>query len=57
MSTISRAAEVATIDPVWDAVTSGARQVAQSGFGTGGRRSQSVEKVLGPVKRWLQDFF
>jgi serine O-acetyltransferase len=30
MSTISRTAEVATIDPVWDAVTSGARQVAQS---------------------------
>jgi len=29
MSTISRAAEVATIDPVWDAVTSGARHVAQ----------------------------
>jgi serine O-acetyltransferase len=30
MSTISRAAEVAIIDPVWDAVTSGARQVAQA---------------------------
>jgi len=35
----------------------GARQSALSGFGTGGRRSQSMEKVLGPVKRWLQDFF
>jgi cell division protein FtsA len=35
----------------------GARQAVQSGFGTGGRRSQSMEKVLGPVKRWLQDFF
>jgi serine O-acetyltransferase len=30
MSTISRTAEVATIDPVWDAVTSGARRVAQA---------------------------
>ena len=30
MSTISRAAEVTTIDPVWDAVTSGARTVAQA---------------------------
>jgi len=36
----------------------GARQVALSGgFGNGGRRSPAVEKVLGPVKRWLQDFF
>ncbi len=36
----------------------GARQVAQgSAFGSGGRKSQSVEKYLGPVKRWLQDFF
>lgn len=36
----------------------GARQAGPSGgFGTGGRRSQSMEKVLGPVKRWLQDFF
>ncbi|HUL71049.1 MAG TPA: cell division protein FtsA [Gemmatimonadales bacterium] len=35
----------------------GARQVAQgSAFGASGRR-QSVEKYLGPVKRWLQDFF
>ncbi len=35
----------------------GARQVAQgAGFGTG-RRTPGVEKVLGPVKRWLQDFF
>ena len=30
MSTISRTAEVAVIDPVWDAVMSGARQVAQA---------------------------
>ena len=36
----------------------GARQVALgSAFGATGRRSQSVEKYLGPVKRWLQDFF
>ncbi len=35
----------------------GARQVWQSGFGTGGRRSPAVEKWFGPVKRWLQDFF
>jgi cell division protein FtsA len=36
----------------------GARHVALgSGFGSGGRRSPAVEKVLGPVKRWLQDFF
>ena len=35
----------------------GARQVAASGFGTGGRRSLGVDKYLGPVKRWLQDFF
>ena len=35
----------------------GARQVAGSGFGTGGRRSLGVDKYLGPVKRWLQDFF
>jgi cell division protein FtsA len=36
----------------------GARQVAQgSAFGGAGRRSQSVEKYFGPVKRWLQDFF
>jgi cell division protein FtsA len=36
----------------------GARQVATSGgFGTGGRKSPAVEKVLAPVKRWLQDFF
>ncbi|MGE0353215.1 MAG: cell division protein FtsA [Gemmatimonadales bacterium] len=35
----------------------GARQQAQSGFGHGARRTASVEKVLGPVKRWLQDFF
>jgi cell division protein FtsA len=36
----------------------GARQVATSGgFGTGARKSPAVEKVLAPVKRWLQDFF
>ena len=36
----------------------GARQVAISGgFGTGARKSPAVEKVLAPVKRWLQDFF
>ncbi|HEU4698051.1 MAG TPA: cell division protein FtsA [Gemmatimonadales bacterium] len=36
----------------------GARQVAQGGgLGHGGRRGPSAEKVLGPVKRWLQDFF
>ncbi len=36
----------------------GSRQVALgSGFGSGGRKSPAVEKVFGPVKRWLQDFF
>ncbi len=36
----------------------GARQVALGGgFGAGGRSSPAVERVLGPVKRWLQDFF
>ena len=35
----------------------GARQLGISGFGTGARRGASVEKVWGPVKRWLQDFF
>jgi hypothetical protein len=36
----------------------GARQAALgSGFGSGRGRSPSVDKVLGPVKRWLQDFF
>jgi cell division protein FtsA len=36
----------------------GARQVATgSGFGAGGRTSPAMERVLGPVKRWLQDFF
>ncbi|HEY8062375.1 MAG TPA: cell division protein FtsA [Gemmatimonadales bacterium] len=36
----------------------GARQVATgSGFGAGGKSSPAVERVLGPVKRWLQDFF
>ena len=36
----------------------GARQVATgSGFGAAGKSSPAVERVLGPVKRWLQDFF
>lgn len=36
----------------------GARQVALGGgFGAGGKTSPAVERVLGPVKRWLQDFF
>ena len=36
----------------------GARQAVLGGaFGAGNRRSPAVEKVLGPVKRWLQDFF
>ncbi|NNG14912.1 MAG: cell division protein FtsA [Gemmatimonadales bacterium] len=35
----------------------GARQVWQTGFGTGGLRSPAVDKWFGPVKRWLQDFF
>jgi len=37
----------------------GARQtVAGNGFAAGGRRSsQAVEKLINPVKRWLQDFF
>ncbi len=39
-------------------VAYGARQVQMSGgFGAGGRKSPAVEKVFGPVKRWLQDFF
>ena len=36
----------------------GARQVATgSGFGAAGKSSPAVERMLGPVKRWLQDFF
>lgn len=36
----------------------GARQVATgTGFGAGGKSSPAVERMLGPVKRWLQDFF
>lgn len=36
----------------------GARQVLMGGgFGAGGRRSPAMEKVFGPVRRWLQDFF
>lgn len=36
----------------------GAKQTLQTGgFGASGRRSPAVDKVIGPVKRWLQDFF
>ena len=36
----------------------GAKRVVEgSASGLQGRRSQSMEKYLGPVKRWLQDFF
>ncbi|MGH7560492.1 MAG: cell division protein FtsA [Gemmatimonadales bacterium] len=35
----------------------GARQVLASRTPASGRRAPAVEKVLGPVKRWLQDFF
>ncbi len=36
----------------------GARQIATgSGFVAGGRSAATVERVLGPVRRWLQDFF
>jgi cell division protein FtsA len=35
----------------------GAKQVVASGSYAAGRRAPAVEKVLGPVKRWLQDFF
>jgi hypothetical protein len=36
----------------------GARQVAHGGgFGAAGRTSPAMERVLGPVKRWFQDFF
>jgi cell division protein FtsA len=36
----------------------GARRRAEGqGFGTGGRRGLPVEKWLGPVKQWFQDFF
>lgn len=35
----------------------GAKQVTASGGFAAGRRSPAVDKVLGPVKRWLQDFF
>ncbi len=39
-------------------VLHGALQVALSGAGGfGSRHSPAVEKLLGPVKRWLQDFF
>jgi cell division protein FtsA len=35
----------------------GAKEVMASGGFAAGRRSPAVEKVFGPVKRWLQDFF
>ncbi|HEX7025126.1 MAG TPA: cell division protein FtsA [Gemmatimonadales bacterium] len=35
----------------------GAKQVSATGGFAAGRRSPAVDKVLGPVKRWLQDFF
>lgn len=36
----------------------GARRRAEGqGFGTGGRRGMPIEKLLGPVKQWFQDFF
>ena len=35
----------------------GAKQVTATGGFAAGRRSPAVDKVLGPVKRWLQDFF
>jgi cell division protein FtsA len=36
----------------------GAKQVmASGGFPEGGRSKPGVDKYLGPVKRWLQDFF
>jgi cell division protein FtsA len=36
----------------------GARKRGEGqGFGTGGRRGLPMEKVLGPIKQWFQDFF
>jgi cell division protein FtsA len=35
----------------------GARQELSGAFGTGARRNRTVEKLVTPVKRWLQDFF
>jgi len=35
----------------------GAKEVMTGGGFGPGRRSPAVEKVFGPVKRWLQDFF
>jgi cell division protein FtsA len=36
----------------------GAKQMLQSGgFGAAARRAPQVDRVIGPVKRWLQDFF
>jgi cell division protein FtsA len=35
----------------------GAKEAMAEGGFAASRRSPAVEKVLGPVKRWLQDFF
>jgi cell division protein FtsA len=35
----------------------GAKEAMATGGFAAGRRSPAVEKVFGPVKRWLQDFF
>jgi cell division protein FtsA len=35
----------------------GARQELSGAYGTGARRNRTVEKLVQPVKRWLQDFF
>jgi hypothetical protein len=35
----------------------GAKEAVGTGGFAAGRRSPAVEKVFGPVKRWLQDFF
>ena len=35
----------------------GAKEAMATGGFAAGRRSPAVEKVLGPVKKWLQDFF
>ena len=41
----------------WGSCCYGAKQVMANGGFAAGRRSPAVDKVLGPVKRWLQDFF
>ena len=33
------------------------KRAAGPGFGPGGRRGLPIEKLLGPVKQWFQDFF